>query len=126
MKVIIAGTRHITDRARVFTHIESWPMVRNITEVVCGMNGEKNSHGRVIRGVDLFGKEWAELKGIPVKEFPPDWDKFGKSAGPRRNAEMAEYADALIVLTTGESRGSFNMIDQMEKLKKHVYWDMKR
>lgn len=126
MKVIIAGSRIITDRERVFKHIESWVLVDKITEVVCGMNGKRDRYGRAVQGVDLIGHDWAKARGIPVKEFPALWGKHGPAAGPIRNAEMADYADALILVTTGESRGSFNMADNMEKQKKHIYWDMKR
>ena len=44
-------------------------------------------------------------------EFPADWDKHGKSAGYKRNLEMAENADALIAFWDGESRGTKHMID---------------
>jgi len=130
MKVIIAGSRTITDRDRVFRHIESWALVKKITEVLCGMNGDWDEVTQTAsRGVDMFGREWAVKHGIPVRPFPADWKQHGKSAGPKRNAAMADEADALIVVTTGspeQTRGSFNMIENMEKRKKHIYWDMKR
>ena len=43
------------------------------------------------------------------------WDKYGPSAGPRRNAQMAEVADALIAFWDGKSRGTKNMIDTANK-----------
>jgi hypothetical protein len=36
-------------------------------------------------GADALGGIWAALRGIPVEEFPADWDKDGSSAGPIRN-----------------------------------------
>ena len=41
---------------------------------------------------------------------------FGRSAGPLRNATMANYADALIALWDNKSRGTKNMIDVANKL----------
>jgi hypothetical protein len=41
---------------------------------------------------------------------PALWDQFGKSAGFRRNVEMAEYADALVLVWDGKSRGSGHML----------------
>lgn len=85
------------------------------------------------KGIDLAGKEWAnedwkqdyptcdDQGPIFVKEFPADWDKFGKGAGPIRNKQMADYADALLLIWDGESRGSANMKSQMEKLGKPIY-----
>lgn len=106
MKVVIAGSRNITDRTAVFSAIESVNM--NITEVVCGM----------ARGVDSLGAEWGRSKGIPVAEAPADWNKHGKAAGHIRNAQMAEYCDRAIIIWDGESKGSANMIKQMKRLSK--------
>lgn len=75
-----------------------------ITEVVSG--GAK--------GVDSLGEVWAHSMGVPVKVFPADWDKHGKKAGFVRNAEMAEYADALIAVWDGQSRGTYDMIRKAE------------
>ena len=62
------------------------------------------------KGVDAMGEQWARENKIPIKRFDPDWDKYGAGAGPERNRLMAEYAEALIVLWDGRSRGTANMI----------------
>ena len=111
MKVIIAGSRSMTDIERVFNELDSYNEFE-ITEGVCGM----------AKGVDIIGKEWCLTKGIPVKEFPADWEKFGKAAGPIRNKQMGIYSDCAIVIYNPEiSKGSKNMIDTMKKLGKPVY-----
>lgn len=61
-------------------------------------------------------------------KFQADWDRYGKSAGYRRNAEMAKFASeegnkgVLIAFWDGESRGTKNMIDLAKRygLKVHV------
>lgn len=105
MKTIIAGSRDITDYERVSTLItityEAWKeREMPITEVVSGC----------ARGVDTLGERWAKEHGIPIKPFPADWKKYGKSAGPIRNKEMAKYADALIAIKHAVSAGTDNMI----------------
>ena len=50
------------------------------------------------------------LRTMGCDIHPADWDKHGKAAGPIRNAEMAEVADALIAFWDGQSRGTANMI----------------
>lgn len=55
------------------------------------------------------------------KEFPADWKAHGKAAGPIRNKQMAEYADALLLIWDGESKGSASMKNEMLKLNKPVY-----
>jgi hypothetical protein len=73
------------------------------------------------KGIDACGKAFANKYEFTHKLFPADWDKHGKAAGHIRNKQMAEYADALLLIWDGESRGSANMKSQMEKLKKPVY-----
>lgn len=62
-------------------------------------------------GADIHGETVARSMGIPVARFPADWEQYGRSAGVRRNAQMAQYADALIAVWDGESRGTKSMIN---------------
>ncbi|CAB4162888.1 Mycobacteriophage D29, Gp61 [uncultured Caudovirales phage] len=112
MKIVIAGSRTIKDSAAVAKAIERSKF--EITEVVCGM----------ATGVDKIGQQWGIMHGIPVKEFPADWDKYGNSAGPIRNRKMAEYADAAIIIWDGSSPGSRNMIKEIKKLDKPYFIDV--
>jgi hypothetical protein len=110
MKVIIAGSRGLL----VFSDfIESLCNFHRICieEVVSG----------TAAGIDKSGEYFAEKYRIPVKKFPANWDKHGKAAGHIRNKEMADYADELILIWDGESRGSANMKENMIKLGKPVY-----
>lgn len=103
MKTIIAGGREIISMGVLNAAIHASKF--QISEVVCGG----------ARGADALGKRWAEGQEVPVKMFPADWDTHGKSAGYKRNAEMAEYADALIALWDGESKGTRHMIELARK-----------
>lgn len=106
MRVVIAGSRSITDYAALQHAIAQTDF--SIGEVVSGC----------ARGVDSLGEQWADLNGIPVKQFPADWGRFGRAAGHYRNSDMADYADAAIILWDGESRGTLDMIDKMRRLRK--------
>ena len=76
-----------------------------ITEVVSGNSGN----------VDKAGEDWALTNKIPVSQFNAAWQTYGSSAGPRRNRQMAAYAEALICVWDGKSRGTFNMIKEAQK-----------
>ena len=100
MRTIIAGSRTLDDRLGIFALLDrSYPFV--ISEVVSGC----------ARGVDQIGEDWARSKGLPVRLFPANWEKYGKAAGYLRNEEMAKHASALIAIWDGESKGTKHMID---------------
>ena len=109
MKVILAGSRTITDYEELCSAI----LLANfeITEVVSGK----------AKGVDTLGERFAKEFGLPVKEFPANWDKYGRSAGHIRNEEMAKYAEACICLWDGKSRGTKSMIHLSEKYNLKLY-----
>lgn len=107
MKTIIAGSRTITDYQVVERAIMDSGWHDQITEVICGMAS----------GVDLFGKAWADARGIEVKQFFANWRAHGRSAGPRRNELMVRYADALILVWTGDTEKSKGSADVLRKAK---------
>jgi len=109
VKTIIAGSRDITD----FAVIEqaAYESGFHITEVVSG----------TARGVDKLGEGWASMNEVPIKRFPAQWELYGRGAGIKRNAAMAEYADALIAVWDGSSRGTKHMIDYAEGIGLRVY-----
>jgi hypothetical protein len=119
MKVVVAGSRSITDYNLVSAAIKE-PGFK-IAEIVSG----------TAKGVDSLGEQWAKENNIPVKRFPAPWDdikdkpeneigqnsfgkKYWKRAGAFRNQQMADYADALIAITTGSS-GTADMIERAKK-----------
>ncbi|GEM_PF-1316445 len=104
-KAIIAGSRSITDLSVVGEAVESARLVHPILEVVCGG----------ARGVDRLGAQWAVKCRIPVTVFHADWDTYGKRAGFIRNEEMAQYANCLIAIWDGKSKGTAHMIETMEE-----------
>jgi hypothetical protein len=67
------------------------------------------------RGVDILGDRWARENNIPIKYFPANWTKHGKSAGYIRNREMVEYADALIAIRKNNSKGTGHTINFAKK-----------
>ena len=109
MKVIIAGSRSITDEKILFRALEQCGF--DITEVVCGL----------ARGADALGRCHAICSDLGLKEFPADWKKYGRRAGYIRNEEMAQYADALLALWDGSSPGTKHMIEQAKKYKLKVF-----
>lgn len=105
-KWIIAGGRDFSD----YNLLESEANKLDIDIVVCGM----------AKGADSLGMKYAQDYKIGLKKFPADWSRNGKAAGPIRNKEMGDYADALLAFWDGKSHGTAHMIDYMRKLNKEV------
>lgn len=113
MKLIIAGSRTIQLSPD------------QIKDIICLHGGHPTDVDEVVsgnaNGIDYSGEIFADQYSIPVKEFPADWDAYGKGAGHIRNTQMANYADALLLIWDGESKGSANMKYQMNQLGKPIY-----
>ncbi len=71
------------------------------------------------RGADRLGEQWAAAHALPVKRFIPRWrdpdGTYYPGAGHARNSDMASYADALVAVWDGRSKGTGDMIQKAEK-----------
>jgi len=109
MKVIIAGSRDITDYDAVVQAVEDSGF--EITQVISGG----------ARGVDKLGERYANDYGLELAVFPADWNKNGKAAGDIRNAEMAVVGEALIAVRLNNSTGTTDMIKKMKNKGCPIY-----
>ena len=108
LKVVVAGPRDY----------ENEDLVRNILNAVLSLYSDEDEIEIVeggAKGVDRIAKNYAlsqQSSKISLKEFPADWNQYGKRAGPLRNQEMAKYGDVLIAFRYKDnpSRGTENMI----------------
>ena len=117
MRVIIAGGRDFNDFKllefninKIFKQLSDEKLIsiyvnESNIEIICGK----------ARGADTLGEQFAKEYKLSIKYFPADWNTYGKSAGYRRNAEMANYAKedngVLITFWDGKSKGTKHMID---------------
>jgi hypothetical protein len=115
MKIIVAGSRDICRYRAYYEYhkilLEHLP--GRVSELV---TGEAKGPDQVPHMVNEI---YPQL--VPIKSFAAEWGKYGRSAGPRRNKEMADYADGLILIWDGKSRGSLNMKKCMERLNKPIW-----
>lgn len=117
-RIVIAGSRGFDDYTHLCEYMEAFEEVYGIvpeeTEFVCGE----------ARGADTLGKKWAQERGYEVVSFPADWDTYGKSAGYKRNEQMAQYATCLIAFWDGKSKGTAHMIRLAEEHGLNIYIEM--
>lgn len=111
MKLIIAGSRDLLVDSDFVEQIVKFYRL-NVKEVVSGGGGN----------VDAAGEDYSTLcLEKEPKSFLANWRQEGVAAGPIRNSKMAEYADALLLIWDGSSKGSLSMKKEMQKRKKPIY-----
>jgi len=111
MRLIIAGGRDFSD----------YPRLAGVAKEV--LHGLKRRNIEIIsgtaRGADKLGAQFAKAHQLHLTEMPADWQRFGKSAGYRRNEAMAEYAKQshgmLLAFWNGSSKGTYHMINLANK-----------
>jgi hypothetical protein len=115
--VLVCGSRDWTDRLAIWDELFKR---RVTTEIVI--------HGAA-RGADTLAGRVAHELGLPVHEYPADWDRYkpdpeydpetgqrrGNPAGHIRNAQMLRDGQPDLVLAFGEGRGTDGMVKLAEK-----------
>ncbi len=92
MRTIIAGSRTLclSDVEKAMSECGWLPTV-----VISGTAG----------GVDKAGEIWAKARGIPVEQYPANWQRYGKASGFVRNSQMVKVAEAGVFVWDGVSKG---------------------
>lgn len=98
-RVAIVGSRGFPDLERVRAYVRNLPAG---TIVVSGWDEGSSNNNRVDRAAILE----ARRVGLPTKTFVPDWKRFGRSAGFKRNAEIECVSDRCVAFWDGTSRGT--------------------
>ena len=112
-RVVIAGCRNYTnyDEAKAYIdHCLSRMREENTIIIVSGGAS----------GADAIGERYANENGFEIERYPADWKTYGRSAGPRRNKQMAEVSDYVICFWDEKSRGTKSMIAYAKKYDKPV------
>ena len=107
MKVAVIGSRNFDDNKVLTKTLDS---IDNFDIIVSG--GAK--------GADKLGEQYAKERNIPIQIFLPDWKKYGKSAGVRRNKKIIDYCDIVVAFWDGKSKGTLHSLKLASKLKKKI------
>ena len=78
MKILVCGSRHGYDD--VMAQLDRVADIWDVTVLIQGG----------APGVDQQAKSWALTQGVTIETFLAEWDKHGRSAGPRRNQRMID------------------------------------
>lgn len=104
MKLLIAGSRNLKD-------LDISPHIPEGTDFII-------SGGAV--GIDTLAEKYADKHNLSKLILRPKYNIYGKAAPLKRNNEMVELADYVLVFWDGVSRGTKHTIDYANKLDKDI------
>ena len=102
MKLLIAGSRSITE-------FDLSPYVTSeIDTVISGGAG----------GIDSLAERYADVHRLSKFIVRPRYDLYGRAAPLRRNEQMVDMADAVLVIWDGKSKGTRSTVEYTKKTNK--------
>jgi len=104
----IVGTRTFNDYVKLCNTIGH---ITDITHIISGG----------ATGTDTLAERYSNEHNIPITIIKPDWNRYGKSAGPIRNRKIVEQSDVIIAFWDYKSRGTKSTIDICKELNKTYY-----
>lgn len=102
MILAIIGSRTITDI--------------NLSEYVKERPDEIVSGGA--NGIDTLAAIYARENNIPLKEFRPDYQKYGRGATHIRNRQIIDYCDKVLAIWDGKSKGTLSSLNYAKRIGK--------
>jgi hypothetical protein len=107
MRLLVCGSRSWKDDLAIADAISQLDNTSGIQLLIQGG----------ARGADRMARSFANSAGIPVKEFPANWNRYGKAAGFIRNQQMLDEGRPHLVLAflRNDSPGTLDMIRRAAK-----------
>ena len=106
MKIAVIGSRGFSDVKLLEEKLDVFK--NQIIELISGG----------AQGADTIAEAWAITNNVPVKLFKPDWKKYGRAAGIKRNKQIIESCDYCIAFWDSKSKGTASSLKFCEKLNK--------
>lgn len=110
IRLVVAGSRSITNEAFVFDQIQK--MIEELNALnpdsIIIVEGEAT-------GVDRLAKLYAQSAGLKYRPMHADWERYPKMAGFIRNQFQAMYGTHLLALIRDGSPGTKDMINRASK-----------
>lgn len=103
VRVLVCGDREWSDAAMIeATLAELYEMDPGLTII----------EGRA-RGADQMAGRYADVEGIAHERYPPEWERYRRGAGPKRNQQMLDSGVDLVIAfhdDLSQSAGTADMV----------------
>ena len=114
MRLVIAGSRSFSDYNRAEAFINHCVAQLSPSEPLIILSGG-------CRGADRLGERYADKYCLCIERHLPQWQLYGKGAGPKRNRTMVDGCDAVVCFWDGKSRGTHSLITYCEQQEKPLF-----
>ena len=104
MKLLIAGSRSI----KAFNFSEY--VADNVDLIICGGAD----------GIDAIAESYADKKRISKLVLRPCYKLYGRAAPLKRNEQMVDMADAVLIVWDGVSKGTAYTVNYAKKCLKPI------
>lgn len=104
MKLLIAGSRSIKD-------FDLSPYIPEDTELI--ISGGAN-------GIDTLAEQYADKMKISKLVLYPNYNRYKKGAPLKRNEQMVDICDSVLIVWDGVSSGTKHTIDYAKKNAKPI------
>ena len=102
MKLMIVGSRSITD-------FELSPYIPKEVDTIISGGAD---------GVDRLAEQYADSHHLSKYIIRPRYDLYGRAAPLRRNEQMADIADAILIIWDSQSKGTQHTLKYSKTKKK--------
>ncbi|MBR5869992.1 MAG: hypothetical protein IKZ09_03065 [Clostridia bacterium] len=104
MKLLIAGSRSITE-------FDLSPYIPSDVDTVISGGAD---------GIDHLAEQYADAHRLSKYIIRPRYDLYGRAAPLKRNQQMIDMADAILVIWDGISKGTRYTLDYAKKQNKPI------
>jgi len=104
MKLLIAGSRSIKD-------FDLTPYISSEIDTIISGGAD---------GVDSLAEKYADSHRLSKYIMLPRYDLYGRAAPLKRNEQMVDMADAVLIVWDGHSKGTLYTLKYSEKRNKPV------
>ena len=104
MKLLIVGSRSITD-------FELSPYIPADVDTIISGGAD---------GIDRLAEQYADLHRLSKYILRPQYNVYGRAAPLKRNEQMVEIADAVLVIWDGQSKGTQYTLKYTKKMNKPI------
>lgn len=116
MRVAVVGSRSFDDYGRLCQFLETYFFRYHETRPNEWLISQVISGGA--QGADHLAERFAKDEKIELVVFPAEWDKYGRSAGPRRNDDIVKACDVAVIFWDLKSPGSKDILNKVLKAGK--------